>query len=268
MDGRTREELRWRLFRTFFRSRARFLTLFARYEERVLAFSERYRSHRSRLRLPVDELLTLLDLKGLEELRDHEILELKAVAHELFRGPDRTDPFDHLVSNIYHEISILKEEHYTLREDYLRRDPREYERFFREVSQFYPKRLRHVRRLYARALKRLLELAPSFTGERILIRSLHLFGEALLAEHFPRGLIGLYRRMYPRFGEVDAYAAIGRSFDESGFEEESAGAWRKALKALEGRRFADANGELAAIREECERRLADLSQRIPAGPTV
>lgn len=264
MNGRNREELVFRLFKTFFYSRSRFLTLFDRYEERVLEFASRYQSHRTRLRLPVDQLLTVLDFKSLEELRDREILDLKEVAHELFREADSTDLFDHLVSNIYHEISMLKEEHYTLREDFLRTDPREYERFFREVSEFYPKRLRHVRNLYAKALRRLEELLPGLAGEKILVRSLYLFGEGLVSDHYPRGRNGLYRKMYPGLGEVRAYAEVGRSFDESGFEEEALGAYRLAMEAAGSRRVRKRAEEIAALRAEIAPRIEALEASLAA----
>jgi hypothetical protein len=267
VNGRYREELVFRLFRVFFRSRSRFLTLFDRYEERVLAFAARYRSHRSRLRLPVDELLTVLDFKSLEELRDREILELKEIAHDFFRDADSTDLFDHLATNIYHEISMLKEEHYTLREGFLRTDPREYERFFREVSEFYPKRLRHVRNLYARALRRLEELLPQFGSERILVRSLYLFGESLLAEYYPRGRTGLYRKMYPELGEVQAFAEAGRSFDESGFEEEALQAYRLSMSAAGSRRVRKREEAVGRLREDIGPRIAALETSLAAERT-
>ena len=268
MNGRKREELLWRLFRTFFRSRARFYTLFDRYEESVLEFADRFKTHRTRLKLPVDELHTLLDFKSLEELRDREILLLKETAHEIFRSPDSTDLLDHHVSNIYHEISMLKEEHYTLREEYLRSDQREYDRFFREVSEFYPKRLRHVRNLYAKALRRLEALLPELAAERILTRSLYLYGDELLSEHYPRGLAGLYRKMYPQLGALQAYREVGLSFFESGFEEEALQAFRKAVaagRAGRGKKVSPAARKLLA---EVERRIAALESSLSVDSPV
>lgn len=236
MNGTNRHELKWQLIRSFFRSRSRFLRLFDRYERLVLGFAEELKTHRARLKLPADELLTLLDFKSLEELRDGELRTVKQIAHELFRGPDATDRFDHFVSTIYHELSILKEEHYTLKEDYVRLDQREYDRFFREVAEFYPKRLRHTRNLFGKALRRLEELLPSINTEQILVRSLFLFGEELLAGQYPRGLVGLYRRMYPEGGDIEGYAVAARSFAESGFEVEAAEAFRLAERAARRKR--------------------------------
>jgi len=209
--------------------------LFDSYEARVAKFAEQSATDRSRLKLPADELQSLLDFKSLEELRDREILRLKETAHELFRVADSTDRLDHFISNIYHEISILKEEHYTLKEDFVRMDRREYDRFFREVAEFYPKRLRHVKNLYQKALRRLEEILPEMADERIVVRSLYLFGEDLLVGAYRSGLKGLYNHMYPELGDVGGYGVVGKSFLESGFTEEALHAFRKALE-LYGRK--------------------------------
>lgn len=221
--------MQWKLLKRFFRSRASFLSIFNSYEERVVSFSEEFATDRSRLKLPADQLQSLLDFKSLEQLRDRDILRLKETAHELFRASDSTDRLDHYISNIYHEISILKEEHYTLKEDFVRMDKKEYDRFFREVAEFYPKRLRHVKNLYQKALSRLEELLPDMANERIVVRSLYLFGEKLLGKSYRGGLRSLYNHMYPDLGDVGGYAVAGRSFLESGFTEEALQAFREAL---------------------------------------
>lgn len=257
-NGENRRELQWQLFRSFFRSRATFLELFERYEERVESFAEKLKTDRSRLRLKADDLQTLLDFKSLEELRDREILTLKETAHEIFRGADATDLLDHHVSTIYHELSILKEEHYTLKEDFLRADQKEYDIFFREVAEFYPKRLRHIRNLYRKALRRMEELLPLVARERILIRSIYLFGEELLRGSYRQGLAGLYRKMYPQGGAAEAYVEVGKSFFDSGFEEEALEAFRKARGVLTRRRRKQADTRAKKLLAEAESRIAEL----------
>ncbi|MEN8148279.1 MAG: hypothetical protein ABFS86_00565 [Planctomycetota bacterium] len=261
MNGGNRQELLWQLFRSFFRSRTAFLTLFERYEARVLEFAEKFSIDRTRLRVSADDLLTLLDFKSLEELRDREILTLKQTAHILFRGPDATDLFDHHVSNIYHELSILKEEHYTLKEDFLRLDRKEYERFFREVAEFYPKRLRHIKNLYGKALRRLEALLPEMAGERVLIRSIFIFGDGLLEDSYRGGLTALYRKMYPGLGAAKAYAIVGESFLESGFVEEALAAYLKAKDALSRKRRKKNHEEARRhLASEVDRRIAKLER--------
>ena len=257
-NGRNRQELQWKLLRSFFRSRAAFLALFDRYEERVAEFSEQLATERSRLKLPADELQSLLDFKSLEQLRDREISKLKEAAHELFRNADSTDRLDHFISNIYHEISILKEEHYTLKEDFVRMDKTEYDRFFREVAEFYPKRLRHVKNLYQKAMRRLEAILPEMAEERIVVRSLYLFGQDLLEGTYRGGLPGLYNHMYPELGDVGGYAMAGRSFLESGFTEEALQAFRDALEIYRKKRRRKKGPALVALAKELEAEVARL----------
>ncbi|MHC4924663.1 MAG: hypothetical protein ACYTG4_11405, partial [Planctomycetota bacterium] len=143
--GFGKDERRWLLLRSFFSSWRRFKGLFEEYERRVNEFSEKFKTKRQSLKLVPEDLASLIDFKALEDLRDREVSLLREVSHELFRLPDRTDRFDHSISIIYHELSALKEEHYTLREEFVHEESIEYDLFYREVNQYYPKRLRHIR---------------------------------------------------------------------------------------------------------------------------
>jgi hypothetical protein len=226
------EERRWLLLRSFYSSWKRFLLLFEEYERRVKAFSVRYKTERSRLRLSPDDLATLIDFKALEDLRDREVSLLRETSHDLFRSPDATDRFDHLVSIVYHELSALKEEHYTLREEFVREEEIEYDLLYREVNEYYPKRLRHIRNLYEKADRRLRELLPGMAEDRVVVRSLYLFGPALLRGVLPGGLDGLYASMYPG-GPAEGFAAAGDSFLQSGFREEAEEAYGRCVAAAE-----------------------------------
>ncbi|NUN51799.1 MAG: hypothetical protein HUU06_03290, partial [Planctomycetaceae bacterium] len=227
------EERRWLLLRTFYSSWKRFRVLFEEYERRVDEFSQRYKTVRASLRLAPDDLSTLLDFKALEDLRDREVSLLREISHDLFRSPDATDRFDHCVSIIYHELSALKEEHYTLREEFVREQRIEYDHFYREVNEYYPKRLRHLRNLYTKADRRLRQLLPAMADDRVVVRSLYLFGRELLEGVLPGGVEEVYRSMYPG-GEAEGCAAAGDSFRESGFLADAAEAYGRCLAVEEG----------------------------------
>ena len=222
------EERRWLLLRSFYSSWKRFLLLFEEYERRVGEFSTRYKTERSLLRLEPDDLATLIDFKALEDLRDREVSLLREISHDLFRTRDATDRFDHSVSIIYHELSALKEEHYTLREEFVREQRIEYDRFYKEVNEFYPKRLRHIRNLYVKAERRLHHHLPAMAADRVVVRSLHLFGPELLRGIPSGGLDSLYDAMYPG-GAVEARLAAGDSFRASGFLDEARAAYELCL---------------------------------------
>jgi hypothetical protein len=258
------EERRWTMVRTFYRSYQAFHALFEAYERRVEAFVEFYGMDRRDIKLAPDELLSLFDSNALSALRDNELTQLKGAAHQLFRGLDAPDPFDSHVTNIYHEVSLLKEEHWTVLEDVMRADRRAYDRYYREVNVYYPRRLRHVHNLYNRARKRLESvLLPAFSRNKIMVRSVYLFGDRLVRGVYEHGLEELYSFMYPNGGALTGYTLAADSFLDGGFREEAAEAYGMALTILGGRLLSaeDADGtpdrerrELAAQQRNLERR--------------
>ncbi len=258
----TAEESRWLLLRSFYSSWRRFLVLFDDYERRVKEFTQRFDTDRSHLRLEPDDLASLLDFKALEALRDREVSLLREVSHLLFRTRDATDRFDHLVSVIYHEISALKEEHYTLREEFVREESIEYDRFYREVNRYYPKRLRHIRNLYRKADRRLRGLLPTMNRDKVLVRSLYLFGGDLLRGIYPGGVGELYAALYPEGGAVEAYSVAAASFSASGFTDQAIEAYGLCVEAaadpatVPPRRGAGERG--AAMAESARERITEL----------
>ena len=251
------EERRWLLIRNFLSSWKRFLVIFEEYERRVKGFSDRYKTQRSRLRLSPDDLASLIDFRALEDLRDREVSLLREISHDLFRSPDATDQFDHHVSIIYHELSALKEEHYTLREEFVREERIEYDLLYREVNQYYPKRLGHIRNLYQKADRRLRVLLPGMATDRVLVRSIYLFGADLLAGIYPGGVSEFYAAMYPG-GPSEGYAAAGDSFREAGFRAEAEDAYGRCLAVPEESARGRAGRLVSRIRAEAAERLAAL----------
>lgn len=256
------EERRWLLIRNFLSSWKRFLGIFEEYERRVKGFSDRYKTERSKLRLSPDDLASLIDFRALEDLRDREVSLLREISHDLFRSPDATDRFDHHVSIIYHELSALKEEHYTLREEFVREERIEYDLLYREVNQYYPKRLGHIRNLYEKADRRLRQLLPGMATDRVLVRSTYLFGADLLDGLYPGGVAEFYAAMYPG-GASEGYAAAGDSFREAGFLAEAEEAYGRCLAVpVEASRGKTAR-VAARIRAEAAECLAALRGAAP-----
>jgi hypothetical protein len=115
-----------------------------------------------------------------------------------------------------------------------------------------------VKNLYQKALRRLEEMLPEMAGERIVVRSLYLFGKELLHGAYRGGLDGLYAHMYPELGEVGGYATAGRSFLESGFTEEALQAFRQALESYRRKRRRRKDPAVAALAAEIEAEVARL----------
>lgn len=257
------DELRWVLLRTFYQSLRTFRALYSEYERRVLEFSDRYGVDRTELKLPQDELGSLLDAQALVEFRDRELAKLRDVSHRLFRGAYMPDPFDSHVTNIYHEVSILKEEHWAIGDPSMQMSQEEYDRYYREVNVYYPRRLRHVRNLYRNARERLELLLPSMARTKVIVRSVYLFGDRLVRGVYRDGIEEFYRHMYPEGGALTGYTLAADSFFDGAFFEESAEAYDKALDALAARMDGiEGDGNRAvAEREKLEAQRTSLDGR-------
>jgi hypothetical protein len=241
------DERRWLLLRSFYQSYRSFHALFDQYERRVSSYAERYGRDRKDLKLSPEELSTVFDPHALAALRDGELSVLREMSHRLFRPAGVPDRFDTYVSGIYHEVSLLKEEHWTVREEAMHADESEYERYYREVNVYYPKRLKHVRNLYGRARRRLEQLLPQMGRHRIMVRSVYLFGERLVQGVYDAGLEELYDHMYPGGGAATGYALAAESFLEGGFGPEAVSAFERAIAAAD--RIAGTLEDDGAIRE-------------------
>lgn len=221
----------WTIFELFYRSHQVFREQFDDYERRVLEHSRRTGIPRADLRLNSTELANLLNLKSLERLRDGYLHKLKDLCHLVFRGHDRTDLLDRYVSDIFHEISILKEEHYNVKTyaPLYEKDAAEVElrHILHEAHEIFPQALTHIRYLFGRAQARIEEHLPSFTRIRLFIRSLYLHRDDFVSAAYPEGLERFYSLMYP-LGPLEGYYEVGLSFYLSGFFAEALAAFRSA----------------------------------------
>jgi hypothetical protein len=251
-DART-----WEIVELFYRSSIAFREIFDNYEWRVLHHSYQKGLNRKDLRLAPEDLAGLMDFKALERLRDVFIFRLKEICHAIFRANHRTDVLDLFVSDIFHEISILKEEHYNVQTyaPQYARDSRQLELSYivDEVHQQFPSKLNHIQHLFARSRERLEELLPSFVNNRILVRSLYLHRDDFVREAYADGIRHFYKLLYPPPGPLEGFLQVGLSFRASGFD----------AQAQEAFRLAEA--ELSASREGAQAdagRIRDLEERL------
>jgi hypothetical protein len=252
----------WNIVQIFYRSLLVFREQFDSYERKVLGLSRQMGIRRQDLRLNPAELAALLDLKKLERMRDGYLYDLKNLSHQVFRGQDRTDVFDRYVSDIFHEISILKEEHYNVQTyaPLYERDAAEVElrHILDEAHTLFPEKLRHIRYLFGRALARLEGRLPSFRGIPLFQRSLYLHRSDFVAECYPDGLHQFYRFMYDG-GPTEGFYEVGLSFYHSGFFPEA----REAFEAAEAAYLTDLTSRAARAPED-RRRLRDMLRRLRA----
>ena len=238
MNGTSGAEETWELVENFFRAREVFEQQYQRYERLIKKYTKQSRVGREKLRLSAEKASELLDSKALEELRDNYLQRLREVSHHIFRKGDTIELFDKYVSDLYHETSILKEEHYavkmlaTLYEKGEQKDLLERDKILDEAYDFFPRKMRQIRNLFLKAQEQIELLTKGWNKEKVLVRSLYLFGDELLYNLYKRGLEGLYSVMYPHGGALEGYLVTAESFASSSFGEQAVESLKRAKKAL------------------------------------
>lgn len=231
-------QLIWNVVAAFFKARGSFDAQRQNYERMVEDYARKKSVDRKKLHLGTREVAGLLDFKVIEELRNNYLRNLKDLTHRMFRKDDSTDVFDRYVSDIYHEVSILKEEHYTVMtyapayEEGAQPDLTERDKILKEVHEFFPRKMEQVHNLFQKAQARLEEILPQYGKDRVFVRSLYLFGDEVLKKVNEGGLDGFYDKVYPSGGAVQGYMSAAHSFYESGFYDHADKALKKARAAL------------------------------------
>jgi hypothetical protein len=236
--ARSREPRRgqaWRVLLQHHGSRRAFLTVYRDYEERVNRLVEERHIAREKLRLTPGETEALFDTASLRALIEDNVVPLREACHAYFRDQDVAEPYDSQVSRIYHELSVLNEEHLSVRNFPQELDPREFARLFREVSEYYPQRLRRVKDLFTRAQRRLEELLPGFREDPIVLRSLFLFREELWPDNPRAGLLRFLEKMFREKGPAFGLLEIARSFLRAGFFDRAVECARLGVAAASGK---------------------------------
>lgn len=228
----------WELVENFFRARKVFEEQHQRYEALIRRYVKQSRVGREKLRLSAENASELLDLKALEELRDNYLDRLREISHHMFRKGDTIELFDKYVSDLYHETSILKEEHYAVKmlatpyERGEQKDLLERDKILGEACEFFPRKMGRIQNLFLKAQKQMELLLKGWNREKVLVRSLYLFGDEVLGSLYRGGLEGLYSVMYPRGGSLEGYLIAAESFGASSFSEQAVESLRKAKRAL------------------------------------
>jgi hypothetical protein len=97
---------------------------------------------------------------------------------------------------------------------------------------------------------------------RIIVRSVYLFGENLVQGVYDGGVEEFYGHLYPDGGSLTAWSLAAESFLESGFGTEAAAAFDRAISAAD--RAMDAAEDDGAIREIEDKRRVLAERRSAA----
>lgn len=238
----TAGSLAWRVVERFYCSRLVFLSVHDRYEEIVQGYVEKFDQPREEIRLGPRELVELLSTQDLEKLRDQYLMPLKQACHRLFRTEDSTDFLDRLVNDIFHELSILKEEHYNVLtygaddaggSSVPGRDLQlEQKAVLDEVHAMFPQKVHRIAHLFDVGTAALEALLHRWKQDPVLIRSLFLQRDRFVKESYEDGLCHFYRLMYGPEKAWEGYKIVGDSFLSSGFVSRAQEAYSEGLENL------------------------------------
>lgn len=228
---RNRGAILWDFTTTFFAARRQFRDIYTRYEARVITEANNHGVDRMQLVLPPRELYKLFSLRRLESLRERRLWTMRQLAERIFGEEGDEGLLDAYCRHIYHEVAMLSQEHDSVGRFVSTHDPRRYKELFEEVRGYYPERLRRVKRFFELATRRLGELLPIWSEQRVMVRCAYLFGDRWGRLGYGRGRDALLQKMWPkRGGAIRGYLEAGRSFARSGFETQAEGALRESLR--------------------------------------
>ncbi len=260
----------WDLIEAFFEAQRQYHYVFHTYEARVMMHAEMQAVDRHQLRLEAEEVSKLLDFTRLAELRNGSLFRTKEISHALFRSKGRTHKFDRYISEIFHDLSILREEQYkvsTFAEEYKRaNEMAEYESLLDEVHEDFPRRVHNIWSLFVKAQLALENVLRAYSRDPLYLRSLYLFGDKTLRDAYPAGKVAHCWRVFDK-GPAEASLLAARSFAQSGFKKQALDGLSLAIKACDESPPATAEvkpEELAALKAEAERLRATIGQRTPA----
>ncbi|MFH1421868.1 MAG: hypothetical protein ABIH42_04035 [Planctomycetota bacterium] len=262
MTETTSKEEVWELVEGFFYTNKIFNQQYCRYEELIRKYAEEIGIDRGNMRLSVEKVTELVDSKVLEGLCS-KLENLQDVGHHMFRNSNSIEMFDKYITDLYHEMSILKEEHYavmmlaSLYEKGENKDLQERDNIMDEVHLFFPRKLQQIQNLFKKAKSQLELLLKIWNEEKVLVRSLYLFGDSVVNSFYPSGIDEVYRVIYLSGVEAEGYLVAAESFQSSGFNNYAQEAINKAEKAFKNSKPND--NELL---KQIKRRIRELKKKL------
>ncbi|MHC4829065.1 MAG: hypothetical protein ACYTFT_01715 [Planctomycetota bacterium] len=256
----------WDLVRSFYDASRSFRKLYRNYERRVLHYADTRGVDRRLLRLDGEEVAGLLDFPLLDRLVSQELVTVKTISANIFRSPTSTDSFDRTIAQIYHEMSILREEQYKVSRiapAVFEADQEVYDSIIAEVHEMFPRQVHGINDLMKKAQARLEKLFPYFNRDRITLRSVYLFGDEVFDGFYPNGFEDVLELMFAaEGGPWKGLLEVAKSFLDAGFVD-------KGLEALECTRDLPIPAEgdeqaplISAIQIEVDELRARMRQRV------
>lgn len=228
------EQKIWFLVELFLSAKAYYFeNIHRNYESQVIQLSQLMEKDRRELRLNPEELSVLINFLDLKTLRDNILAPLRNISHEIFRNSKTFEPFDTYVSELFHEMSILKDVYLQLSQisqTFQQFDPEEIQAIVDDVHDQFPQKTRHIYHIFNKAFLRLQKILPDYRDNIFLLRCA-FFEEK---ELFQKGILSLdefYRILFD--GEAAwGYYYVAKSFYDSLFYSQAQASCTIALQKL------------------------------------
>lgn len=211
----------WNILKFFFQA-------FSFYNSIEISFSEKVRASNldflAKEDFLFDAFVEYLDSSEIILLRDKYLVGLRELSHAEFRGRKKMERFDIYISEIFHEVSILKEQKFILEHNFQLKEQINPELFIQMLVQtfeLFETKMAHVKILFKNAKSRLEEILPAYRNDDFILRKLYLEGPMLLQNFYTDPVKNVLDLMFLEGGSAEGLVAIASSFSLGGFFEYS-----------------------------------------------
>ncbi|PCJ60292.1 MAG: hypothetical protein COA79_08960 [Planctomycetota bacterium] len=207
----------WSLIKVFYQSFTYFKLLEFHYQEKVSFVSLEDLENN---KFPVEEFLKLLDTNKLSYLRDKYLERLRTLAHNEFPRRKKVERFDIFISEIFHEVSILKEQKFILDYYYQRKDDvssEELSKILCDTYGLFQTKMIQIKKLFKNAKNRLEKILFIYNKNDFILRSLYLEANDLCSDFYQHPYLDVLKSMFPEGGVGHGLVSTSCSFCMGGF---------------------------------------------------
>lgn len=207
----------WSIIKVFFQAFTFYNSIEIHFKEKVKAS---VKSSDNKTIYSFEAFIEYLDTKDIALLRDKYLIDLRKLSHAEFRSRKKMERFDIYISEIFHEVSILKEQKFILEHSFQRKDqfsPETINQMLNQTYELFETKLEHIKILFNNAKSRLEEILPIYRNDDFILRTLYLEGASLFHEFYDDPVKNMLDLMFLQGGFSEGFVAIACSFSLGGF---------------------------------------------------
>ncbi|NUM33176.1 MAG: hypothetical protein HUU50_01395 [Candidatus Brocadiae bacterium] len=236
------EEILWEMIENFYQAMLLFQQEHQEFKKKIETISKNKDKMVDLMEiLSVEEVLSLLNLNNIEDLREKYIQPLIKLSSQFKQVCYCNDAFNHGIQDIYHELSILQSEFSKL--GVIAPGLMEFktEKRYKSIVGGYhiclPLKVFQLSHKMETAQKELEKMISPYKERDILVRSIFLFGEEIIGRLSENSFLDFVKRIYPSDHLLELYTRASYAFLKAGFYDFTKVAVRKAKNILEEERY-------------------------------